>query len=82
MTDRKRFSKRRESALWAVVDKEITNLRLDILRGKLEVISRNKQEEIVFNAIGRLADAVSAEYRKSYSTAEKVASQGSPHDQP
>jgi hypothetical protein len=65
MSDRKRFSKRREEAIWRVVDKAVTDLRIQALRGKFSTLNNNSAEDFIWNQIGALPDIVCAEYRKS-----------------
>lgn len=66
MTDRKRYSRRREGELWKAVDSAITELRIKVLKGNLECLSNSRQEEILYKELGSLADKVCAEYRRSY----------------
>jgi len=62
--DRKRYSKRREEAIWSAVDGELTKLRIRVLRGLLAGHCAQTQEERILKEIGSLPDKVAAEYRK------------------
>lgn len=63
--DRKKYSKRREEALWRLVDKTVMDLRLAALRGELDGLGRTSKEDMLLKIIGNLPDSVAAEYRKS-----------------
>lgn len=64
MSERKRFSKRRELALYMVVDDAITQLRIRILKGALAGASRDGMEEAVWKMIGDLPEKVAEKYRE------------------
>lgn len=61
--ERKRFSKRREDALWRLVDHEITEFRIAVLKGCLIGYNQNVQEVVVYNKLNGLADLVVELYR-------------------
>ena len=63
MNDRKRFSKAREDSLWRLVDKEVTDFRIAVLKGRLTHLSATGQEESVYKALNGLSDKVAAKYR-------------------
>ena len=66
MVDRKHFSKRREQALYLIIQDAITELRIDILRGKWDIVNGIGKEQRLINATITLGDKVCSEYRKSY----------------
>ena len=61
--ERKRFSKRREAALWQLVDNEITEFRISVLKGFLEGYNASGKEDRVYAKLGGLADLVVELYR-------------------
>lgn len=66
MGERKRYSIRREQALYGIVHEAVTQLRIKILKGYLRGYSQDAQEERVEKELRGLGEAICAEYRKSY----------------
>ena len=66
--ERKRYSKRRESLLWAEVDRAITAARIEVLRGRLNVISPSEQEAALWKLLGNLPDKVVDAYKRKLTT--------------
>lgn len=66
--DRKHYSKKREEKLWSLVDRAITDFRILVLKGELNLIGVNDKEEFVYKYFRNLADEVCDEYRRSYAS--------------
>lgn len=71
MSDRKNYSKRRESAIYGIIHEEIMQLRIAVLKGLLNGYSDIGKEEQIDNKLLMLGDKVCAEYRKSYAKDSK-----------
>lgn len=70
MTDRKRYSKRREERLYRLVYDEIMELRIKVLRGAMmRKIGEQAQESTLYELTKDLPEKVAAEYRRSYAPA-------------
>jgi hypothetical protein len=63
MIDRKRFSKKREAALWRLVNDKITDFRILVLRGGLRGLTHEGMESVIYKELVELPDLVTAKYR-------------------
>jgi hypothetical protein len=66
VSDRKHYSKTREAALWRIVDRRITDLRLKMLRETWHTASKDFDNQLR-DFFAALPDQVTAEYRRSMS---------------
>jgi len=72
VSDRKHYSKSREAALWRIVDRRITDLRIALLRGS-HITGDKNFDDWLRNFFAELPDQVAAEYRRSMNISNKEA---------